>query len=76
MVSSKIVCVSVNPAVDRRVYLDTLIPGEVNRARSSLAMPGGKAAHVAMAARALGVEANWIGFLGGAIGTWWANYWR
>ena len=68
MASSKIVCLSVNPAVDRRVYLDTLIPGEVNRARSSLAMPGGKAAHVAMAARALGVEANWIGFLGGAIG--------
>src|ERR1700693_5937095 len=68
MASSKIVGLSVNPAVDRRVYLATLIPGEVNRARSSLAMPGGKAAHVAMAARALGVEANWIGFLGGAIG--------
>ncbi len=68
MVSSKIVCVSANPAVDRRVYLDALIPGQVNRARSSLAMLGGKAAHVAMAARALGIEANWIGFLGGAIG--------
>ena len=68
MVSSKIVCVSANPAVDRRVCLDALILGEVNRGRSSLAMPGGKAAHVAMAARALGVEASWIGFLGGAIG--------
>jgi 1-phosphofructokinase family hexose kinase len=68
MVSSKILCVSANPAVDRRVYVDALILGEVNRARSSLAMPGGKAAHVAMAARALGVEANWMGFLGGAIG--------
>jgi|SRR5580704_6237532 1-phosphofructokinase family hexose kinase len=68
MVPSKILCVSANPAVDRRVYLDALIPGEVNRARSSLAMSGGKAAHVAMAARALGVEASWIGFLGGAIG--------
>jgi 1-phosphofructokinase family hexose kinase len=65
---SKIVCVSANPAVDLRVYVDVLLPGEVNRARSSLAMPGGKAAHVAMAARALRVEANWIGFLGGAIG--------
>lgn len=31
-------------------------------------MPGGKAAHVAMAARALGLEPNWVGFLGGAIG--------
>jgi 1-phosphofructokinase family hexose kinase len=68
MVPSKIVCVSANPAMDRRVYVDTLVPGEVNRARSSLATPGGKAAHVAMAAQALGVEASWIGFLGGAIG--------
>jgi 1-phosphofructokinase family hexose kinase len=65
---SKIVCVSANPAMDRRVYIDALVPGQVNRARSSLAMPGGKAAHVAMAARALRIEANWIGFLGGAIG--------
>jgi 1-phosphofructokinase family hexose kinase len=64
----KIVCVSANPAMDRRVYVDSLIPGEVNRGRNSLTMPGGKAAHVAMAARSVGVEANWIGFLGGAIG--------
>ena len=66
--SPKIVCVSANAAMDRRVYVDALIPGEVNRGRNSLAMPGGKAAHVAMAARSLGIEANWIGFLGGAIG--------
>jgi 1-phosphofructokinase family hexose kinase len=66
--SPKIVCVSANPATDRRVYVDSLVLGEVNRGRNSLAMPGGKAAHVAMAARSLGVEANWIGFLGGAIG--------
>src|ERR1700693_4940621 len=64
----KIVCVSANPAMDRRVYVDTLIPGEVNRGGNSLTMPGGKAAHVAMAARSVGAEANWIGFLGGAIG--------
>src|ERR1700721_118433 len=64
----KIICVSATPAMDRRVYVDSLIPGEVNRGRGSLAMSGGKAAHVAMAARSLGIEANWIGFLGGAIG--------
>ena len=56
--SAKIVCVSANPAMDRRVYVDTLIPGEVNRGRNSLAMPGGKAAHVAMAARSLGIDAD------------------
>jgi 1-phosphofructokinase family hexose kinase len=66
--SPKIVCVSANPAMDRRVYVEALIPGEVNRGRNSLAMPGGKAAHVAMAARSLGIDANWVGFLGGAIG--------
>ena len=66
--SPKIVCVSANPAMDRRVYVDSLVPGEVNRGRNPLAMPGGKAAHVAMAARSLGVDASWIGFLGGAIG--------
>jgi 1-phosphofructokinase family hexose kinase len=66
--SQKIICVSANPAMDRRVYVDSLMPGEVNRGRNSLAMPGGKAAHVVMTARSLGVEANWIGFLGGAIG--------
>src|ERR1700733_2534723 len=66
--SPKIICVSANPAMDRRVYVDSLIPGEVNRGRDSLAVPGGKAAHVAMAACSLGIGANWIGFLGGAIG--------
>src|SRR6202041_3861733 len=66
--SPKIIWVGANPAMDRRVYVDSLIPGEVNRGRDSLAMPGGKAAHVAMAACSLGIEANWVGFLGGAIG--------
>ena len=31
-------------------------------------MPGGKAAHVALAATAMGAETLWIGFLGGATG--------
>lgn len=64
----KIVCLSANPALDRRVHVHALAPGEVIRAQSSLALPGGKAAHVAMAVRALGAHATWVGFLGGAIG--------
>jgi 1-phosphofructokinase family hexose kinase len=63
-----ILCVSANPAMDRRLRLPTLTLGEVNRADSSQPMAGGKAAHVAMASRALGARAGWIGFLGGAIG--------
>jgi len=63
-----IVCVSANPALDRRVRVHTLALGEVNRTLSVEVLPGGKAAHVAMAARALGAKTAWIAFLGGAIG--------
>jgi 1-phosphofructokinase family hexose kinase len=68
MTIPKIVCLSANPAMDRRVRVHSLAAGEVIRAQSSLALPGGKAAHVGMAAIALGAHAIWIGFLGGAIG--------
>ena len=63
-----IVCISANPALDRRVRLGELRVGEVNRATSAVMMPGGKSAHVAMAAKALGARAAWIGFSGGAAG--------
>jgi 1-phosphofructokinase family hexose kinase len=63
-----IVCVSANPAVDRRVWLTGLHVGRVNRALRARPAAGGKAAHVAMAARALGAEVLWVGFLGGAAG--------
>ncbi|MGA7854868.1 MAG: hexose kinase [Candidatus Acidiferrales bacterium] len=63
-----IVCVSANPAMDRRLRVGSLAVGEVNRALSAQGFAGGKAAHVAMAARALGASAAWVGFLGGAIG--------
>lgn len=68
MTRPKIVCVSCNPALDRRLRVHSLVPGDVLRAQRSEALPGGKAAHVAMAASALGAHSIWIGFLGGAIG--------
>ncbi len=68
MVDATIVCVSANPAMDRRLRVASLEVGEVNRAKSARGLAGGKAAHVAMAARAMGAKAIWIGFLGGAIG--------
>jgi 1-phosphofructokinase family hexose kinase len=64
----QIVCVSANPAVDRRLCLSSFFLAAVNRARSAEALPGGKAAHVAIAARAMGAQATWIGFLGGPTG--------
>ncbi len=68
MADSTIVCVSANPAMDRRLRVASLEVGEVNRAKSARGLAGGKATHVAMAARAMGANASWIGFLGGAIG--------
>ena len=64
----RIVCVSANPAMDRRVHLAAMVRGSVNRATRARGFAGGKAAHVAMAARALMNEVDWIGFLGGAVG--------
>ena len=63
-----LVCVSANPAIDRRLQLESIAVGEVNRAVSAKPFPGGKAAHVAMVARALDLEVTWVGFLGGASG--------
>jgi 1-phosphofructokinase family hexose kinase len=63
-----IICVSANPAIDRRVRVRNLVPGAVNRAVSAESFAGGKAAHVATAAHVLGEEVVWIGFAGGATG--------
>jgi len=68
MPSPTIVCVSANPAMDRRLFIESLTVGEINRAKSAQGLAGGKAAHVAMAARALEASPVWVGFLGGAIG--------
>lgn len=63
-----IICVSANPAIDRRLRIKNLQIGAVNRAESVRSFTGGKAAHVAMAARALGEDVFWIGFSGGGTG--------
>ena len=63
-----LVCISANPAIDRRLRLENIAVGEVNRALSAQPFPGGKAAHVAMVAKTLGVDVMWVGFLGGAAG--------
>ncbi len=68
MKNGTILCVSANPALDRQVRVPNLLLGEVNRATRALSLSGGKAAHVALSARALGARSVWIGFLGGAIG--------
>jgi 1-phosphofructokinase family hexose kinase len=61
-------CVSLNPAVDKRLRLGRLQVGGVNRASEASPAPGGKAAHVAMVLRTLGADPLWLGFAGGATG--------
>jgi 1-phosphofructokinase family hexose kinase len=63
-----LICVSANPAIDRRLRLESIAVGGVNRVDSAQPFPGGKAAHVAMVARALALDVTWVGFLGGAAG--------
>ena len=62
-------CVSLNPAIDKRVRLRRLNRGRVNRAMEATQAPGGKAAHVAMVLRTLGADPLWLGFAGGPTGS-------
>jgi 1-phosphofructokinase family hexose kinase len=62
------VCVSLNPAVDKRLALGILHVGKVNRAARAEGAPGGKAAHVAMVLKTLGEDPLWLGFAGGSAG--------
>jgi 1-phosphofructokinase family hexose kinase len=61
-------CVSLNPAIDKRVTVSRLELGGVNRAVTSVAAPGGKAAHVAMVLQILGAKVTWTGLYGGPAG--------
>ncbi len=61
-------CVSLNPAIDKRMRLERLQRGRVNRVTDVAPAPGGKAAHVAMVLRTLGADPLWLGFVGGPTG--------
>jgi 1-phosphofructokinase family hexose kinase len=61
-------CVSPNPAIDKRLMVQSLVRGQVNRVRAVQGFPGGKSAHVAMVLQTLGGRPRWIGPCGGASG--------
>ena len=62
------ICVSPNPAIDKRLKVPRLAPGQVNRACTTQAFAGGKSAHVAMVLRTLGESPVWTGLTGGSTG--------
>jgi 1-phosphofructokinase family hexose kinase len=57
-------CVSANPAIDKRLTIASLRRGGVNRAQTAKDHAGGKAAHVAMVLQTLGAKPHWIGTCG------------
>ncbi len=61
-------CISLNPAMDKRMRLERLRLRTVNRVHNVCVAPGGKAAHVAMVLKTLGGDVTWLGFAGGASG--------
>ncbi len=61
-------CVSPNPAIDKRLTVPSLQRGQINRVRAVQSLSGGKAVHVAMVLQTLGAQPHWIGPCGGASG--------
>jgi 1-phosphofructokinase family hexose kinase len=62
------ICVSPNPAIDKRLTAVSFQRGRINRMRTSESLPGGKSTHVAMVLKTLGENPQWIGPCGGASG--------
>ncbi len=59
-----ITSICLNPAMDRTVTVDSLVPGQVNRIRTSRTDVSGKGVNVAVVCRRLGLEAQVIGCAG------------
>ncbi|MCP1659230.1 1-phosphofructokinase [Neisseria perflava] len=61
---AKFLCITLNPAIDFTVSLDSLRVGEVNRQQSAQSHAAGKGLNVAQVLRDLGHEITVSGFLG------------
>jgi 1-phosphofructokinase family hexose kinase len=68
--AGRLVCVAANPAIDRLVEVERLVPGSIHRPTFARAVAGGKGLNVARAAAALGAEVVAVGLLGGHMGRW------
>jgi len=58
-----ITTISLNPSIDRTVTVESLAVGGLNRVQSSHSVAAGKGVNVALAAAALGMDAECIGFM-------------
>ena len=58
-----ITAISLNPSIDRTVHVEHFTPGGLNRVLKAHSVAAGKGINVALAASALGVDAECIGFM-------------
>ncbi len=65
-----ILCITLNPAVDRTARVPRLAIGEILRPVELVVLPGGKGNNVARAAHVLGAEVTTTGVVGGHAGRW------
>jgi 1-phosphofructokinase family hexose kinase len=63
-----ILTITLNPSVDRTIFVDKLLPNDTNRVRKTETDAGGKGINVARVAAELGSEVLATGFLGGKPG--------
>ncbi len=59
---------SLNPAIDRTIWLESLKLGDINRADAAVNIPGGKGVNVAKVLRKLNMSVLISGFIGGNPG--------
>lgn len=63
-----IITVTMNPAVDKTVWVEDFVPGGLNRISRAQKDPGGKGINVSKTLRALGGSSAAVGFLAGGSG--------
>ena len=68
-----IVTVTMNPAIDKTVYVETFVHGGLNRVKHIIIDAGGKGINVSKTIKALGGDSIATGFLGGNNGNAIAN---
>src|SRR6185437_12243192 len=67
--SSMILCVTLNPCLDKTLTVPSWRPGDLVRGTAVREVVGGKGNNVARALRRLGQSSRPVTFLGGAVGT-------
>lgn len=69
-----IVTVTLNPAVDRTLWVRSMAPGDTNRVLRSVMDPGGKGINMSLVLRECGVQTTALGFIAGHTGQFIKTY--